>query len=281
MTELRIEDVKKKPANFMYLWAENAFLAAIPKKYANIIYNKRLNQIYLINLSVQKYGRTFDEYKQAIYDAFVSAYGMKPTDALKRLAEGKTVAGKNWSQGVFGIGSTQLGFSQNSKVKVDATSGHILVNGQDMNTASSLNPNYAQNSIYDANGAFQLWYKDEAGNTYFSQRGSDGKYYASEYASADGTTQNANGSALSATEQATIWGAIISQVESIIQWLISLFGTGKETINEQNTFPSQTADGFASTSSDGTIEAGGLLLALAAGGLLLGGGLFGRKKKKK
>ena len=57
--ELTITQAQKNAANFMYIWAdEKNFLQKINRKYANIIRGKKANQIKLLKLSAQKYGKS-------------------------------------------------------------------------------------------------------------------------------------------------------------------------------------------------------------------------------
>lgn len=276
MLELTIEQACKHPANFLYIWAdEQKFLRYIPTKYASIIRVKKANENKLLDLSAEKYGSTKEAYTNAIREAFIKTYGITPAAALVKLAKGEQVAGKNWKEGVFGIGATGTTFSQNKNVTVDPKTGHILLNGQDTYKEGD-------DVLYaDVNGktvAYQYYYTAADGTSYSSQRNSLGKYFAARYSDKDGNLYDANGKATTEEYAADIWGNIIMAIESFINWLLSLFGTGKETLNADNTLPSQTADGFVTESGVG--EAGGILLLLAAGGAAIAMGGKGKKGKK-
>lgn len=277
--ELTIEQAKKSPANFMYVWADpNRFLSKIDSKSAAIINAKRLNQIKVLKLSAQKYNTTYEAYTNAIHSAFVGYYGLTPAQALVKLANGGEVAGKNWVKGVYGIGATRRSnFYQNGNVKVDEKTGHILYNGKDVTSSDGV--------VYGKvkGKAFPISYSAVIdGKTYTSQYSKAAKkYYAGSYSTADGTKQNANGANIDASDSASVWESVILSLEQFLQWIVSLFsGGGKtETLNAANTLPSQE-DGFISSS--GLSEANTLLIfAVAIGALLFGkGGNKGGSKKK-
>lgn len=118
--ELTITQAQKNAANFMYIWADKKeFLQKIDKKYANIIEGKKLNQIKLLKLSAQKYGKSYEEYTDAIREAFIATYDVTPAEALVILAQGGSIAGKNWSEGVYGIGALYVNvFTNNQAITV-------------------------------------------------------------------------------------------------------------------------------------------------------------------
>ena len=106
IVELSIAQAKQHPGNFMYIWAdEDKFLQYIPKEYAAKIRTKKANEIKLLKLSAEKYGTSYEAYTSAIREAFIEAYQMTPAEALVKLANGEQVVGKNWSEGVFGVGA--------------------------------------------------------------------------------------------------------------------------------------------------------------------------------
>lgn len=286
MIELTIEQVKKHPASFLYVFAdEQGFLQKINKKYATIIRGKKANQMKVLALSAEKYGKTYSEYADAVKTGFEEIYGMRPTQALVTLAEGGEVAGKNWSEGVFGVGSLSNKF-KGTDITVDPKTGYMQRNGK-------LLPAYDTNYT-DVNGksvAYQIFYYDEAsGNTYMSQYNKTlKKYYAQSYSNTEGQSFAAlSGLAIGASDGASLWGNItlgVNWFSNILKWILSIFGinlpsidSSVTTINEDNTLPDQKADGFVYESGFG--EAGGIVLALVLGGTLLAGGFKNTKKKK-
>lgn len=279
MTELTISQACEHPADFMYIWAsDDKFLRYIPQKYANIIKGKRANQRKILALSAEKYGAQQTAYEGAIYNAFIEAYDHTPAEALVILAQGGSIAGKNWSEGVFGIGAVQS-FSNNPNILVDAKTGHIYNGGTDITDTSKTVYSTVKGSVFPIQYVAQL-----DGVTYMSEYNKTlKKYYASTWSNADGTFSAKSGSAVKSSQSADIWGAIVASLDKFINWLLQLFtGSSVETISAENTLPSQTADGFASAESgSGIAEASGILLALAAGGALIasGGIKLGKKAK--
>ena len=274
--ELTIAQAKKQPANFMYVWAdEQQFLAKLDSKTASIIRAKKANQNKVLYLSAEKYNSSYGEYTSAIRTAFINAYGMTPAKALVTLANGGEVAGKNWKEGVYGIGATpRNNFYQDSTVIVDETTGQIYHNGQNVTSTSGVVYGKVNGNTIATNYSATI-----DGKTYTSQYNKyKKKYYAGSYSTADGTTQDANGQEINASDSSSIWEAVILSINEFLQWLISLFsGNSKsvETINSSNTLPSQS-DGFVTETSSISNASGVLVAALAVGALL-----FGTKGKKK
>ena len=279
--ELTIESACKHPANFMYIWASDAFLAKIDSKHRSIIRLKRMNQNKLLALSAEKYGKTVKDYTEAIRAAFINAYGMTPASALDVLAAGGTVAGKNWAEGVYGIGATTNTFPggvDGQPVTVDATTGHIFLGTRDMTDESKTV--YGQvNKETKATQLFSVPTGDD-GVVYCSQYKKLGKkYVAYSYTGSDGVVHSPNGGEISASNSADIWGSIMESIQVFLTWIMSLFGGGtqRETLSAANTLPSQKSDGFV-TEQAGMSTAGIIALLCVGGGALLYGGL-GKKKK--
>lgn len=283
--ELTIEQAKQHPADFMYIWAdENNFLRYINKKYASIIRVKKANQRKLLLLSAEKYGTTLDAYTSAIREAFVETYGQTPASALVILAQGGEIAGKNWSEGVFGIGALPTSFSNyeinGQAVTVDATTGAIMLGAQDITDASK--------DVYTKSGkktiVYQRFSKDMSGVRFMSQYSKTQKKYAPRTWSDDhGSYSARTGKTVSASDGASIWGNVLESLQVFVNWILSLFGVSvpeRETLNTENTLPNQKEDGFVQES--GLLDATGLLLILAAGGALVAtGGLKVGKKARK
>ena len=281
MIELTIQQACKDPANFMYIWASKSFLNAIDAKHAAIIQNKQLNQRKLIQLSAEHYNKKEADYLEAIRKAFVETYGINPAKALVALASGKTVAGKNWKEGIYGIGSLSSKF-YGTDISVNPTNGYMMRNGSYLPVYDTVEQEVKGKVI-----AYQLFYYDaETGRTYMSQYNKTmKKYYAQTYTTSDGNKYSATtGAAVTSADGADLWGNIklgFEDFKQIINWILSLFGIkitddGRETINATNTLPDQTADGFTIESGFGEM-AGIALLAVGAGTLLAGG----LKKSKK
>ena len=274
--ELTIKQACKQSANFMYIWAdEQQFLNYIKKKYASVIRTKKANQKKLLMLSADKYGKTYEQYTTAIREAFIETYGMTPAEALVILAQGGQVAGKNWAEGVYGIGAIYVNtFANHADITVRESDGHILQNGVDVTDTSKT----VYTSVNKQAVAYQLFATIDS-VTYMSQYNKlKKKYYANSYSTAEGTYSARTGNTINASDGADIWGTIISSIQTFVNWLLSLFGVSsseRELISAENTLPNQTADGFVQDA--GMSEAGGIFLALAAASVLFAGGL---KKKK-
>lgn len=302
MIEMTLEQVREQAANYMYVFATEDYLKYLPKKYAAIIRAKKYNQKKVLALSAEKYygdpsteGQAYKNYVQAVQDGFVAAYGMKPGEALVRLAKGETVAGKNYEQGVFGIGATKSAtfkgvMIDDKEVSVDAETGQIVIDGKLYPTT---------NTIYNAKkgddlGRYQQVYIDKSeysdnGYTFVSQYNkSDRKWYACTWSSGmTGKTYKAsNGKETSASQMGSVWESLALAFEGWDDWLKSVIeqllhvntqSASGEPLSAQNTLPNQTTDGFVHTDGSWT-EAGGILLLLAAGGAALTGGLMKKKK---
>lgn len=273
--ELTIEQAKKQSANFMYIWAdEKKFLPYIKKEYATKIRTKKANQHKLLSLSAEKYGKTYEEYTTAIREAFIDTYGMTPAEALVTLAQGGQVAGKNWADGVYGIGALPTSFSgfeiDGKQVTVDATTGAIYLGTEDITDASK--------DVYSTSGkntiVLQRFSKDIDGFVFMSQYYKLQKKYAPKSWSDDhGSYSAKNGQAITAADGASIWGTILESLPQVLDWIMSLFGLNvpkTQQITAENTLPNQTDDGFVQES--GMLDASALLLILAAGGALVATG---------
>lgn len=292
MIELTIDQVKQHPASFLYIFAdETAFLQKINSKYAAIIRGKKANQIKVLALSAERYRMSYQDYVSAVKEAFTEMYGIAPAKALVKLALGEEVAGKNWDKGMYGvgeIGSLKTTFP-GTDITVNTKNGYMMRNG-------SYLPVY--DTYYEEiNGktvAFQLFYYDkESGKTYHSQYNKTlKKYYVGGYSTSDGKQYNANGKEISGDEGASVWSNITSGAEwfyGIIKWILSFFGISLpnfggssasevEMINDENTLPNQTVDGFVYQTGFG--EAGVIAMALLVGGTLLATGSLNLKKSK-
>ena len=280
--KLTIDEAKKSPSMFMYVFAREEFLQALPAKYAYIIRAKAANQRKILMLSAKEYlgdRNRWTEYTDAIRQAFIDTYDMTPVDALVVLAQGGNVAGKNWKEGVYGVGTLGAKEFKGTDISVNPKNGYMMRGNKYLPVYDTV-----YNEVDGKTIAYQLFYYDEAsGKRYMSQYyKSAKKYYAESYETSDGKRYSANGKEITNADSATIWADVVFWVDKLLDWILSLFSgnntqeDGGEKITPENTAPSQTEDGFCTESGFG--EAGMILLALAAGGTLLAGGL---KKNKK
>lgn len=272
VTELTIEQVRANAQNFMYIGATPEFLAAIPKKYAQEIRVKQANQNKLLRLSAEKYGSTFEAYQQAVVDGFKAEYNKSLIEALIILAQGGEVAGKNWREGVYGVGTVSVVRKFKTGVTVDKTTGAMSENGVALVTTNTVYSTIKGQAV-----AYQIFAKASDGNTYMSQYSKvDGTYYAKAYTDAEGKKYDAYGTSIGNADAGTVWESVILSLQTFVEWILSLFGyNSSNTITAENTLPNQTTDGFVYQSGMG--DAAGILLLLVAGGTLLAGGI-GKKK---
>ena len=280
LVELTINEACKYPQNFMYIWAdEQKFLQYIPKEFADKIRVKKANERKLLMLSAEKYNTTLNAYTEAIRNAFIDAYNVTPAEALVILAQGGQIAGKNWSEGVFGIGSLYTNtFNGHAEVTVRPEDGHIIKGGQDMTDTSKT----VYSTIKKQAVAYNLFATIDS-ITYCSQYNkTTKKYYAYTYSNAEGTYNARTGNTVNASDTSDIWGSILSSLEKFLTWLINLFAgsSATSTLSAENTLPSQSADGFVQESGMGDALKIALLLA-AGGAVLMGGGLKPKKKASK
>ena len=289
--ELTLDQARQHPSAFMYVWATDKFLNKIDPKYAKVIRVKRANQKKVLMLSADRYLGGYDkvqQYYDVIKTAFVDTYGLTPYEALIILAQGGEVAGKNWSEGVYGIGSTNTFGKQinGQTVTVDTKTGHILLGGEDVTDPDTIV--YAEVGVGSKKRTveYQLFSRTLDGYVFQSQYSNITKSYsAKRYSDADGKVYNASGKETGNTDSASIWGDITLNwdwLKNILNWILSIFGvpsipeldTNTETLSASNTLPNQKADGFVSEA--GTSETGVILLCAAAAGWLL----MGKKGKK-
>lgn len=274
MIELTVQQACTNPQNFMYLWAdEQKFLPYIQQEYASVIRVKKKNQIKLLKLSAEKTGASFDTYVTSIRAAFIETYDMTPEEALVILAQGGQVAGKNWSEGVYGIGAV-VTFSGHNDITVRDTDGHILKNGADITDESKT----VFATVNKKTVAYQLFATDND-ITYMSQLNKvTKKYKAQSFSNAEGTYSARTGSSLNASDQADIWGAVLASLDKFLSWLLSIFAgdTTRQTLNATNTLPDQKADGFV---NEAGMDATTIALLLGGGAVLIGSGVLSKKKK--
>ena len=291
--ELTLEQACKHPESFLYVWVSDEFLKAINSKYAKIIYTKRANQKKVLMLSADKYFGSWekvDQYYKGIANAFVETYGVSPKDALIILAQGGEIAGKNWAEGIYGVGALTNTFkgvdANGGSVTVDAKTGHIFYNGKDITDESKTVYGNVKGETFPIN----YFGVDDFGSIYKSEYNKTlKKYYAASYVDDAGVTISATGKVITDSESNSIWSNINFDwdwIKSILNWILSIFNipgipdmegsNSVQTLSAENTLPNQKTDGFV-TQQAGMGDTGVILLCAAAAGYLMMGG----KKKKK
>ena len=272
------QDIQKNPINFLYAFSNTNFEALVKKyisaKAAKTIAAKRVNQIAYLQIL---YGGA-NKREEALTDvqtAIMAQYALTPQQILNKLLAGETVAGKNWQQGVFGIGQTKgTTYADNADLKVDKTTGKVYNSaGEELKgTIAPLYQNDEKGNTYISG----YYYATEEGKAYTTKRAADGKYYAYTYGTSEGMYA-ADGSSVEAADFASVWDNIATAlpfIEKLLNWIASLVQSFVP-ISTKNTIPAQT-EFISNTDSDIDIASVGILGAVALGSFLL----IGANKKK-
>lgn len=272
------QDILRTPVNFLYVFSNPSFERLVAKyisaKAANTILTKRLNQTKYIDLAYDGVENRPQAYSD-LTSAIQQQYGITPQKMLNDLLAGKTVAGKNWKKGVYGIaGETQSTYNQQPDFSVNPNSGAIQVTGA--NNAESIKlttelqqyatPIFANN----ANGETYIdgYAYDVNGYSYTTKRGDDGKYYANTYG--DGNVmQYADGTTYSASSASSVWENIATampEIQKLLEWIASLVEKFIP-VQTKNVAPAQTE--FVTNESGVEISSVAIMGAVALGSFLL------------
>lgn len=282
MAKKTLTSILQCPIDFLYLWASDEFIAQLGSK-ARIIREKRYNQYQTLWKTMEDNVKTssraeqlevYQSWLKQISQAMQDVYGMTPATILQKLAMGESVVGKNWKQGIYGIGDLQTTFAQNSAVTVDSASGKILVSGVEAD---------GQMPIIGDGGAITGYsYYDRAANRqYQSGVNAGGQFGAVCYSSPDGV-ESATGGNFDPS-QGSFWqnaNNYMPLINKIIDWIMSIFNLlpgNRVVLTQENTVPDQT-EWVEPESNNGGLIAGGLALAGIA---LLTMEKPGRKNSKK
>lgn len=266
--------LKKCPIDFIYVFTDDNFLSLVAKyisaKSANTIQAKRENQRkYLANLYNGYAKINYEEVSGLIEDQ----YGYTPEQILSKLLKGETVAGKNWKEGVYGVGKVrQDGFKQNDQLVVNKATGEI---------SNRTGSTYTGIATYDNKGNILGYNYQIDGKCYTSiYDKSTGEYYANTFGDGD-LMQYADGTTYTPSSASNIWEAVntsISLLTKFIEWIASLI-QGFKPISTKNTIPQQSELLTPATQSSPTLSSVGIVAAALFGGYLLLGN--GSKKKRK
>lgn len=269
MAKKTLASILQCPIDFLYLWASADFISQLGSK-ARIIREKQYNQYQALwktmveNVkagSAAEYQEVYQSWLKQIGQAIQDTYGMSPSTILQKLAMGEEVLGKNWKQGVYGIGDTQApsvltSFAQNSAVTVDTTTGKISVSGQEVE----------QTPIYGDGGVVTGYsYYDKVNNRqYQSGVNAAGEYGAVCYSSPDGVQSAAGGNF--DPSQGSFWqnaNNYMPLVDKLVNWIMSLVDsfTGNRTVLTPETVAPSQVEWVEQESGNGGLIAGGLALA--------------------
>lgn len=277
-------DLLKNPANFLYIFVTDGYLKYLSSDKSSVIKQKRANQIKYANTVCADNKVNFNTFKSDLSNKIKEVYGLTPNEILVKLALGYNVAGKNWAAGVFGVGDTgHVGYSNDTSITVDGTSGKILQNGVEVGGQTPIYDTYGSGkkkttyiSGYSATVDGNQYTSQVSGTTYKTD---SPVYYSSSYSTSDGAF-NYDGSAYEQTNASSIWSAIetyLPIIQKFFEWIASLFNTKLITAN--NTVPKQTEYTYSTGNSSNTdlLLIGG---AAVVGAFLLMSGDGGKKKKK-
>lgn len=251
---LSLNDALKNPVTYLYMFADDDFLSYLEPSRAKVILAKRENAKKIINGEAMDNGSTFTAWAQAIYDKIVNIYGYSPYEMLKRLALGQTIAGKNWSKGIYGIGEvTSEVFNQDGTI-VNPTTGGIQTTQPVVNITG----------IRDEQGNLVGFSSTtQNGTQYQTVKDSTGTYKAYSFSNAS-TQQYANGQTYDQTKAAQVWQNVLTYLPQVTDAIISIVQAANKTpITAANTSPAQSD--WESTGADNTTG----LLVLAGGAAAL------------
>lgn len=290
--ELTLDQARKNSASFLYIFATDEYLKYIPAKYAKVIRGKRANQQKLLMLSAEEYlgsANNYSTYKNAVLEGFKETYGMTPTEALVKLALGENVAGKNWSEGVYGIGAVDVAQFYGTNITVDPETGHIYKDGVDRTDTTLTICNNFGGKIGTI--PFQLFANIDS-VTYISEyKRKKKKYFAKSYSNASGKYSAANGATIKETDAGSVFENIQLGTWDFLDFLKQLlaffginYGNSSKTkevelINDENTLPNQQADGYVQDVPP--LNASAILAAVAAGALIIGKLMPAKKSGKR
>lgn len=274
-------DIKRSPIDFLYCWADDTFQQKVStylgSSFAAAIRNKRNRQLKVARNAFNAGSDNSKVPWDTIAGWIRDEYGYAPTEILVMLLQGKSVAGKNWKAGVFGVGGAKLTvFKGSSDYAVDTATGKLYETASgDDNIISGGSPIYAN----DANGNSYIsgYSYNINGNSYTTLRGADGKYYASTYGTSAGMFQ-ANGSAYTGANASSVWENIqtsIPYINQFLQWVASIYKIS--VMQPEKTVPSQSEFMVYYPKQDNTLSYFAIGGAVVLGSMLLLRG--GRRKK--
>ena len=272
------------PQNYLYIFTSPEYRARLGKTAAETLLTKGYYQEKVIVNAVGS--SNFAAARDEIREAMIRLYGMTPADALIALAKGETVAGKNFAEGVYGIGKVNTFQGTVGKtVTVDPSTGAISVDGSvvSTNAGAIIGSNKKHNNIIG------YTYTDADGTTYTSSYSKlTGKYYCGTRTNSSGTVYKANGSEGSQADMSSIWAGVISDsldfTQNMLEKLLNNYlQPGEKVLNEKEVLPKQN-DAFVYTPQETTSSAGvspWLLGGVAVAALLAPSFMDMRSGKKK
>ncbi len=266
-----ITNIKNASTDLIYAYlSESAITKYFPTKYAKIVSAKRTKQIQFMNQTARAGNVELSEVSDIAWNAIIETYGFTPHEVLEKLMKGETVRGKNWKEGVFGVGATET----------NSFSGTNITVGKD----EKGNPHFFKggNIVYDSNMDVIFGTVGTETDVVSIMQKIDGTLYSADlingnwvsadfqkggkmYKASDGLEVEI-GTAIK--DSSNVWKngtAVVSIVNVILAWILDLFNI--KTVTGDDIKISQTRDGFVTNTS--TSNAGGGIISWL---LLLGGG---------
>lgn len=270
MAKQTLSSLKKCPTDFLYLWATDSFISQLGSK-GNVIKKKRYyqyqtlwkvmaeNSSFSSTAEGQKiYNQWLDELGKATEDI----YGITPVEILQQLALGKTVAGKNFEQGVYGIGA-----SENKASGTFAITDDVLVNPQTGRISKKNGKDLKkQTPIYAEDGSITGYSVVKGGIQYQSVWTPNG-YVAYTYSDSE-KVMNADGTEASPSKS-SFWQnennykPIIDKIIAWVDSIINMFVSNRTVLTTENTVPAQkewVEEDYTWLWIAGGLSVGGILL---------------------
>lgn len=275
--------LRKQAANCLYCFIEDDELTRYNfGNYLPYVAAKRDAQLrYIKGLAVANATSRKYLLDDLVYNELKSIYGMTPKQVIYQLANGNSVKGINWAEGIYGcigkidpssFGNLTVGSINTNRYSLDTVNGICT----DTITGKTL----TGTPVFGKKGLESVSYFDADNKVTLQANFNKGKYAA--YTVSDGTnTLKTNGSALTQLD-GELWTNIFN-VLGQIKDLISTLATDLSGETAQTLSPAQVADGwYEKQDNSGSITTAALL----GGGLLLGATILGadgkpaRKKNK-
>ena len=134
LTEKYKEQLRDAASNLIYAWISENNLKYFASKYSQVIARKRAYQLQFMANIARQANVSGSEVTNYVENCIVEIYGKKPSEIVYLLAQGKTIAGRNWKRGIYGIGELTSGTTSflDSDYTVNAETGDIELNGKNM-----------------------------------------------------------------------------------------------------------------------------------------------------
>ena len=284
LTDKYQKQLKNAASNLIYAWISENNLKYFASKYSQVIARKRAYQLQFMANIARQANVSGSEVTNYVENCIVEIYGKKPSEIVYLLAQGQTIAGRNWKRGIYGIGELSSGTTSfsGSDYTVNSETGDILLNGKIMTKRRRCNTyqtEYIQ--TYDDKGNLKTdkgrvylegktYYDKSSGKSYSSVLNDEtGKYEVR--CVTDGDTRIASdGRALSADACTFFENAqdFVTIIGNFLKNILAMFQI--TTITTEDIAVNQVDDGFEPETDDGLSKAsigiiGGVaLLALLA-----------------